>query len=215
MSDVNDTVPVADATAVEPVTTTPPSQEGNETTEPTVPVVPEKTVPYSRFSEVNKEYREAQRKLAEFESKSKLIQYDPNDMEAVMAHPYVQELLIKQAKSELTSFARDLLGEHPEIPEAVRKAVLSNVRGFVKESTTNINSAKIDIQEWIEQLAEGGSNQPIPKVIPVASTTTPISASGAIPMDVQTILETPVDEWTEDQAKIVDKYKQSQPKNRG
>lgn len=213
MEDVKAEVPVADATSVESETTTPPSQVGNETAEPTVPpMTQEKTVPYSRFSEVNKGFREAQRKLAEYESKSKLSQYDPNDMEAVMAHPYVQELLIKQAKSELTSYAKDKLDSNPAIPEAVKKAILANVRGFVKESTTDVDSAKIDIDEYIDSITEAPVPGMNPKVIPVAPTTAQESASGTTPMEVQEILETPVDEWTDEQAKVVANYKKSHPK---
>lgn len=208
MDDVKAEVPVAEATSVEPETTSPDSQQGNETTEPSVP---EKTVPYSRFSEVNKGYREAQRRLAEYESKSKLSQYDPNDMEAVMAHPYVQELLIKQAKSELTAYAREKLDANPNIPEAVKKAILSNVRGFVKESTTDVDSAKIDIDEYIDSITEAPVTQPNPKVIPVAATQAQETASGATPAEIQEILETPVDEWTDEQAKLVAQYKKSQP----
>lgn len=213
MEDVKAEVPVADATSVESETTSPVSQQGNETTEVTQPEIKvEKTVPYSRFHEVNTGLREAQRKLAEYESKSKLSQYDPNDMEAVMAHPYVQELLIKQAKSELTSYAKDKLDANPTIPEAVKKAILANVRGFVKESTTDVDSAKIDIDEYIDSITEAPVTQPNPKVIPVAPTTAQESASGATPMEVQEILETPVDEWTDEQAKVVAQYKKSQPK---
>lgn len=213
MEDVKAEVPVADATSVESETTAPPSQEGNETAEVTQPQAPvEKTIPYSRFAEVNKGLREAQRKLAEYESKSKLSQYDPNDMEAVMAHPYVQELLIKQAKSELTSYAKDKLDANPAIPEAVKKAILANVRGFVKESTTDVDSAKIDIDEYIDSITEAPVTQPNSKVIPVAPTTAQESASGATPMEIQEILETPVDEWTDEQAKVVAQYKKSQPK---
>lgn len=210
MEDVNNQAPVADATPVEPVTTPSVSQQGNETAEP---AAPEKTIPYSRFAEVNKGYREAQRKLAEYESKSKLSQYDPNDTEALMAHPFVQELMIKQAKSELTTYAREKLDGNPQIPDAVKKAILANVRGFVKETTTDVDSAKIDIDEYIESiLDEVGPTQPQPKVIPVAPTQQKESASGATPMQVQEILNTPVDEWTDEQAKIVDQYKKAQPK---
>lgn len=213
MEDVKDQVEATEVATVEPETTQPASQQVNETTETTEPVTQEKTVPYSRFSEVNKGFREAQRKLAEYESKSKLRQYDPNDMEAVMSHPYVQELLIKQAKSELTSYAKDKLDANPAIPEAVKKAILANVRGFVKESTTDVDSAKIDIDEYIDSISEGQNPlQPQPKVIPIASTQVKESASGATPMDVQEILDTPVDEWTDDQAKIVEQYKKTQPK---
>lgn len=212
MSDVIDTAQAPEAT-VEPVTTQPEPQQVNETTEPTVPTPAEKTIPYSRFAEVNKGYREAQRKLAEYESKSKLSQYDPNDTEQLMAHPFVQELLIKQAKSELTTYAREKLDANPQIPEAVKKAILTNVRGFVKETTSDVDSAKIDLDEYIESIIEEvGSTQPQPKTIPVASTQTKESTSGATPMDVQAILDTPVDEWTDDQAKVVDQYKRTQPK---
>lgn len=213
MSDVIDTADASQEATVEPVTTQPESQQVNETTEQHAPVTPvEKTIPYSRFAEVNKGYREAQRKLAEYESKSKLSQYDPNDMEAIMAHPYVQELLIKQAKTELTTFASDLLDSHPEIPDAVVKAIKANVRGFVKENTTDVESAKIDLQEYIESLIENVGPVNKPKVIPVASTTPKESPSGANPVEVQAILEKPLDEWTEEDAKTVDTYKKSQPK---
>ncbi len=212
MDDVNPTVTGAEAPTVESETTQPPTQV-NETAVASEPKAeaPEKTIPYSRFAEVNKGLREAQRKLAEYESKSKLSEYDPNDMEAVMAHPYVQDLLIKQAKSELTSYAKEKLDANLTIPEAVKKAILSNVRGFVKESTTDVDSAKIDIDEYIDSIAEAPVSQQVPKVIPVASTAAKESASGATPAEVQAILETPVDEWTEEQAQIVDKYKKSQP----
>lgn len=213
MSDVIDTANASQEATVEPVTTQPESQQVNETAEPQAPVTPvEKTIPYSRFAEVNKGYREAQRKLAEYESKSKLSQYDPNDMEAVMAHPYVQELLIKQAKTELTTFASDLLEQHPEIPDAVVKAIKANVRGFVKENTTDVESAKIDLQEYIESLIESVEPVNKPKVIPVTPTTPKESPSGANPVEVQAILEKPLDEWTEEDAKTVDTYKKSQPK---
>lgn len=211
MSDVNDQVEANDVATVEPETTQPEPQQVNETTEPVAPV--EKTIPYSRFAEVNKTMREAQRKLAEYESKSKLSQYDPNDTEALMAHPFVQELLIKQAKGELTTYAREKLDANPQIPESVKKAILANVRGFVKETTTDVDSAKIDIDEYIESIIDDSTpTQPQPKVIPVASTQQKESASGATPMDVQAVLDTPVDEWTDEQAKIVDQYKRTQPK---
>ena len=212
MSDVNDIAQPTEGT-VEPVTTQPDTQQVNETTELTVPPIAEKTIPYSRFAEVNKGYREAQRKLAEYESKSKLSQYDPNDTEQLMAHPFVQELLIKQAKTELTTYAREKLDGNPQIPDAVKKAILANVRGFVKETTTDVDSAKIDIDEYIESILDQATpTQPQPKVIPVASTQQKESASGATPMDVQAVLDTPVDEWTDEQAKTVEQYKKSQPK---
>jgi hypothetical protein len=214
MSDVNDNAQATEVAPVETETTVPEPQQAEQTEvqspEPQKPA--ERTIPYTRFAEVNKGYKELQRKLAEYEQKSKLSQYDENDMASVMNHPFVQELLIKQAKSELTSFAKDLLDQHPEIPEPVKKAMTANVRGFVKETTTDVESAKIDIQEYIDALLEQVQVQPQPKVFPVASTTTKETASAARPMDIQAILDKPVDEWSDDEAKTVDQYKKTMPK---
>ena len=215
MSDVNDNVtvaPVADVTpvtTVEPDTTQPQPQEVNKTAEP---VVPERSIPYKRFAEVNKSYKEAQRRLAEFENKTKLSQYTEDDMGAVMSHPYTQELAIKVAKYELTDFAKGQLDEHPEIPEPVKKAILANVRGFVKETTTDVESAKIDIQEYIDSLVESNQIQQPPKTFPVATTKAQEATPGVRPIEISQILEKPMDEWTPDEFKLVDQYKKSQPK---
>lgn len=220
MEDVNSNANVApvaeapEATTAETDTAQPQSQEVKQTAEvapqPQKPV--ERTIPYQRFAEVNKGYKELQRKLAEYEQKSKLSQYSEDDMGAIMSHPFVQELLIKQAKSELTEYAKSLLDEHPEVPEAVKKAITANVRGFVKETTSDVESAKIDIQEYIDSLVEQNAVQQQPKSFPVASTKPQeVSPSGS-PMEIQNILGKPVDEWTEDEAKLVDQYKKTMPK---
>jgi len=214
MTDVKPQAEPTDVAPVEPETTVPESPQENKTTEvspePEVPV--ERTVPYKRFAEVNKGYKETQRKLAEFEQKSKLDQYTEDDMGKVMNHPFVQELLIKQAKYELTEFAKEQLDSHPEVPEAVKKAILANVRGFVKETTTDVESAKIDIQEYIDSLVDTTQAKQQPKSFPVASTKAQETASGARPLDIQNILDKPVDEWTDEEGKIVDQYKKTLPK---
>lgn len=217
MDDVKPTVdaaPVADATpaaTVEPDTTQPESPQVNQTAEPVTPQ--ERSIPYKRFAEVNKSYKEAQRKLAEYEAQSKLGQYSEDDMGAVMNHPFVQDLLIKQAKYELTDFAKGMLDERPEIPEAVKKAILANVRGFVKETTTDVESAKIDIQEYIDSLVEQLPVQAQqPKAFPVAATKAQETSPGANPLDIQQVLNKPVDEWTPDEAKLVKQYKKTLPK---
>lgn len=220
MDDVNptaDAASVADATpaaTVETDTTQPQSQEVNKTAggQPEAQKPIERTIPYSRFSEVNKGYKELQRKLAEYEQKSKLSQYSEDDMGQVMNHPFVQDLLVKQATYELKEFVKDALDGQPEIPENVKKAILSNPRGFVKETTTDVESAKIDIQEYIDSLVEQLSAQLPPKKFPVAATKVQETSSTANPVEVQQILEKPVDEWTEDEAKLVTQYKKSMPK---
>jgi hypothetical protein len=214
MSDVNDNAEAGVPAQAEIETAAPQSQEGEQTaegvSEPAKPI--ERTIPYSRFAEVNKGYKDLQRKLAEFEQKSKLSQYTDEDASAVMAHPYTQELAIKVAKYELTDFARGALDAHPEIPEQVKKAMLQNIRGFVKESTTDVESAKVDIQDYIDSLVEQMPTQQQPKVIPVATTKAQETSSNTRPLDIQNILDKPVDEWSDDEAKTVEQYKKTQPK---
>jgi len=220
MADVNAQAEVAEvadapqAQAVEADTTQPVSQQVEKTTEVQPEAPKERMIPYQRFTEVNKGLKEAQRKLAEYEQRLKLGQYDENDMNAIMSHPFVQELLIKQAKSELTEYAKGRMDELPQIPEPVKKAILKNVRGFVKETTTDVESAKIDIDEYIDELLGDFPEAPAqqPKVIPVMSTKQQETAPGAKPLEVQEILEKPVDEWTEEEAKLVEQYKKSMPK---
>ena len=212
MSDQTQTAEATMATA-EPETAQPESPQVEQTAEvpsPEAPVVGN-MVPRESVIKERHQRQELQRKLAEYEQKSKLSQYTEDDMGQVMNHPFVQELLIKQAKYELTDFAKGELDEHPEIPEPVKKAILANVRGFVKETTTDVESAKLDIQEYIGSLIEQ-LPQPVPKAFPVANTKAQEAVGGANPMDIQQILEKPIDEWSPDEAKLVKTYKKSLPK---
>lgn len=191
--------------------------ETDTTQQPATPAVketvenqqPERTVPYSRFSEINKAYRETQRRLAEIEGKQRLQGYDPNDLEQIMQHPYVQDLMLKQAKTELREYAKDVLDQYENIPAPVKKAILANVRGFVKESTQDVETAKLDIQEYIEQiLEEVGETEPQKKAeFPVASTNaTPVSKSST-PAEVQKIMAKPPEEWTPEDMAALENYK--------
>lgn len=169
----------------------------------------ERMVPLSVVKEERKKRQELQRKIAEIEGSQKLNQYDPNDLESVLAHPMVQELMVKQAKQELTDYARETLENYPTLNPAVKKAILANVRGFVKETTQDVESAKLDLQEYIDSIVEEADAQPpTPKSFPVATTNvSKTDISGIKPARIQEILETPVDEWTEEETAIVDKYK--------
>ncbi len=215
---MDDVKPIAQAPVATGETETPqvePQQPEQTAVVPEVPVAqtpPERTVPYSRFSEVNKSWKEAQRKLAEVEREKQLSGLDPNDANAIFSHPIVQELLIKQAKSELTDFTRGILDNYPTLDSRIKKAVLANVRGFVKEGTTDIESAKLDIQEYIESVLEEESQKPGQKNFPVASTNAPSVLQPVKPAEVEKILAKPVTEWSDEETKIVEDYSKTLPK---
>lgn len=210
MDDVKPNVQEAQEATVETETTDQLPQAEEQTAAPDLQVEqPEKTVPYSRFSEVNNKYKEMQRKLAEVEGSRKFEGYDPNDLEAVMGHPIVQELLIKDAKRELTDYARTTLESYPNLHPAVKKAILKNARGFVNELTSDVETAKLDLLEYIEGIAEEVEAQttPTPKTFPIAATNvSKTEQPGVRPADVSKILSKPVDEWTDEEANIVDAY---------
>ena len=216
----------------EPVTSEPESQPVKETPtevkeEPTPAATPEevqpeptqeKTVPYQALSAERQRRKELQRKLAALQGQQGLKDYDPNDLEAVMAHPYVQELIIKQAKQELTDYTRGVLdSDYPNFPAVIRKAILANVRGFVNETTTDIESAKIDILDYIEKTAEETeAGQPIPapetKSFPVAATNTGETETAARPAEIAKILDKPVDSWSDEEVKLVADYSKNSKK---
>lgn len=200
--------------------TDPASQAGEEKPEESsIPAQPEikaeKTIPYGRFAEMNKKYRDAQRQLAELQRQSQLSQYQPEDAEAVMAHPMFQELALKVAKQELTDYAREVMDQYPSLNPVVKKAVLKNVRGFVNETTSDIEEAKLDIVDYIESIAEEAAEstpqKPAQKTFPVAQTNVSQAAPSARPADIARILQKPVDEWTEEDAQIVDDYQNRNP----
>lgn len=212
MEDVKTNVSEAEEATVETETTEQAPQPEEKTSAPDLEVA-ERTVPYSRFSEVNTKYKEMQRKLAEVEGSRQLEQYDPNDLENVFAHPFVQELLIKQAKQELTDYARQTLDEYPNLHPAVKKAILSNARGFVNETTSDVETAKLDLLEYIEGIAEEASETqqtPSPKTFPIATTNVSTTDTpGVKPAEIAKIIAKPVDTWTDEEADAVDSYKKS------
>ncbi len=169
----------------------------------------ERMVPLSVVQKERKQRQELQRRLAELEGNRKLSQFDPADLEQVMGHPFVQDLLIKQAKQELTDYARTVLEEYPNLHPVLKKAILKNVRGFVQEATTDVESAKSDLQDYIESIAQeadASSGTSTPKNFQVAATNQSKIVPGTRPAEVQKILAKPLDEWTEQEAKVVEDY---------
>lgn len=199
--------PQAEQTAEQPSV----AEQTTETPEVSPEVSPEVTtqqrmVPLTEVQEERRKRQELQRKLAELEGTLRQSEYPEDD---IMAHPYVQKLMQNEAKRELTDYARDTLEQFPSIPPAVKKAVLKNVRGFVNEDTSDVETAKIDILEYIEEIAAENQQQTesAPKGFPVAATNTPTSEPSIRPADIQEILSKPVDTWTAEEVELVSSYK--------
>ncbi len=179
-----------------------PSQVDDQT--PETPVEPvERQIPISVVQKERKLRQEAQRELADLRTKSQLSAYDPADLETVMQHPVVQQMFIKQAKQELTDFTREQLDSYPTVPEQVKKAILKNVRGFVNEDTTDLETAKVDILAYIESLVD---EQPVQKGFPVATTNVPVAPAINNSAVVDKIQAKAVTEWTDEETATVEEY---------
>jgi hypothetical protein len=165
----------------------------------------ERQVPISVVQKERKLRQEAQKELASLRSQNQLSQYDPNDLETIMSHPIVQQMFIKQAKQELTDFTREQLDQYPTVPEQVKKAILKNVRGFVNEDTTDLESAKVDILNYIESLADENP-QVQAKGFPVAVTNAPVAPAVNNSAVVDKIQAKPITEWTDEETETVADY---------
>lgn len=217
LEDVKQEVPQAESA---PAEQTPAPQEPAEQTETAPEVSPEvsvqeRTVPITALQEERKRRQELQRQLAQRESEAQLGQYDPEDLNTILQHPMVQELILKDAKRELTDYARDVLEQYPTLNPQVKKAILRNARGFVNETTTDLETAKVDLLEQIEEFAqEVAAEQAVaPKGHQVASTNVPTTQNtGAKPSDIQKILDKPVTDWTNEEEAAVEAYAQRSQK---
>jgi hypothetical protein len=199
MDDVKEPIESVEEQTVAPVEQ--PSQVAEEET-PEVQSLPqvERQVPLKELIEERKKRQEISRELAQLKTGNQMSKYDPNDLETIMQHPMVQELILKDAKRELNDYTRDLLGQYPTVPELVKKAMLKNVRGFVNENTADVETAKIDILEYVEALAAETTPAPVQKGFPVAATNLPTTESStANSNEVNKILNKPVDEWSKEE----------------
>lgn len=186
------------------------AQAQPETAKPETPAT-ERTIPYSRFHEVNEKLRKAQRELAEARGRANQPQYE--DLDTVRSHPYVQELELNQAESELRRGAEDILQQYPNLHPAIKKAVLNNPRGYVSRKTTDVPNALLDIEEYVQKVLGEQNDQPVsqPKQFPVAGTNTPVVTQGPrISGEIEKILKKPVDEWTDAEIQQMEAHKASQ-----
>lgn len=198
----------------QPVEQTPESTGETKQPEAETPTVTqeahERMVPISVVQQERKKRQEYQRRIAELEGSQKLNNYDPADTEQVLQHPMVQELLIKQAKQELTDYARERLATMPNFPKVVKDAILKNARGFVNEATTDVETAKLDLDDFIDGFVDTeatGTPQPAPKSFQVATTNvSKTETPGIRPAEIDKILAKPVDSWTDQEADAVEKF---------
>ena len=166
--------------------------------------------------EERRQRRELQKKIADLESKNARSQVDPDDYDSWAANPLSQDLMLKVAKQELTDFAREELEKYPTLNPTIKKAILKNVRGFVNEKTTDVEVAKVDIVEFIEDVIDeqGTPETQLPKKgFTVAKTNTTTSDSNpANSAEVQKILDKDVMDWSDEEEKIVADYQKRNAK---
>ena len=169
----------------------------------------ERMVPLSEVLKERNRYKEAQRKLAEATSRQNQPQWE--NIEELRNHPYVQDLELKQAETELRQGAEEILERFPNIPAPIRKAILKNPRGYVNRTTTDVQNALLDIEDYISEVSEelgADSEAPQPKQFPVAGMNKPVATQGtSMPAEIDKILKKPVDEWTPEEQKKLEDYK--------
>lgn len=198
-------------------TTVEPTVPAETNQEPKAPVQEPQVVPPKgdlnvALKQERERARELQRKLAEYENKERMAAVPQDNLEEVMAHPMVQELLIKTANFELKEGVKDIFEEYPNLPKEVKDAILKNPRGFVQESTQDVQNALLDIRDYVESISQAYQAPvvpaQVPKNIPIAGNNQVINGDKA-EAGVEEILATPPAEWTPEQAATVRKARES------
>lgn len=211
-----------------------PTNSGNET--PVAPEAPQGTPPVvpedlskaenenlkKALHESREREKTARREAAELKSKTAQSKYNPDDYQQWQAHPYSQELLVKVAKQELTDYARETLRDerYSAIPSVVKKAIEKNVRGFVNETTTDVDTAKVDLLDYIEgileeQIATDAASKPVApaaQAFPIAAPNAAASEPTGTPKQIAEIMKKSVEELTDADDKILSDYLDTQEK---
>lgn len=196
---------------VAPAETQPPAKPEGETE--TKPIEePEETVPKAHYENVQRALRQARRRLAEARKARQPVRAEPDDLDEVRQHPYVQELEMDKAENQLRRGAEDILKNYPDLPKAIRKAILANPRGYVNRDTQDVENGLLDIEEYVQRVVEdietgGKPSKSKPKQVPVAGTNQPTATTpSATPAEVQAILDKPVNEWTEAEQELIKEH---------
>jgi hypothetical protein len=165
----------------------------------------ERTVPLSALRRERQKY---QQKLRELQSRNQPT-YSPDSPESKDA--YVRTLEGQVAESQLEKRARSVVKEYPELPKAIKNAILRNPLGFCKPGTKDVDGGEDDIRDYVEDYLEEFAPEPAqPKSVQVAGGNTPAATQpGATPAQIQAILNKDVNSWTKEEIKMVDDYKES------
>lgn len=114
------------------------------------------------------------------------------------------------ATFQLKEGAEKVLRDFPNAPDFVKTAIRRNPKGFINPETSSVEDGIEDIREHLEDLQDSWKDpKPPKKEVKVAGGNTPSTQSGANPAEIQSILETPVDEWTKEQRAKLKEYKAS------
>lgn len=211
MDDVTSPDAVNNQVETESVSPAPESVEGENVVAPSVDVEKMQSE-LQNLQKALKAEREARRNERREIAKKSQVQGNPEDYEQWMNHPMSRELLVKVARQELTDYAREVLSDskYQALPEIVKKAILSNVRGFVNEDTTDVETAKVDILDYVDNLLEQTEAAPTSKNFPVAAPNggSNVGKTGT-PAQIAEIINKPMDEISDDEAQILEAYRKT------
>lgn len=139
--------------------------------------------------------------------------------EELQNNPEYQNVVLENATYKLKEGAEGILRNYPQLPKAVARAISKNPRGFVNYGTRDIETALLDIEEYIigyleENEAElqqpnGGVK---PKPAQIANTNKGGDSEKNIESEIAEIEKLPPEEWTDEQEKKVTAYLKSKKK---
>lgn len=167
----------------------------------------DRTVPYQALRDAREQLRNLKRELAGMRGRQATAGLDPDDLEAIKNHPYVQQLEQQSAMAQLRQGAEEILSRYPQLPKPIAKAILRNPRALIGPETANVPEALVDIEEYIQEVADEleAETAVTPKQVQVAGTNSPAGIQqGSSPAELDAILKKPVSEWTDEDYKLLE-----------
>lgn len=166
----------------------------------------ERMVPYQALRDARDQLRNAKRELAGMRGRQATAGLDPDDLEAIKNHPYVQQLEQQSAVAQLRQGAEEILSRYPQLPQHLARAILRNPRALIGPETASVPEALVDIDEYVQEIVDelGADTAATPKQVQVAGTNSPAGIQqGTSPAELDAILKKPVSEWTDEDEKLL------------